>query len=87
MAREGVFRHRNLRRPWMLLSNAYYQMFEWTTSGPVPRFSMLVHHEDADRESHFGKVDKRLDEAKAKGCNFNSMKNSWIATYQSAADE
>ena len=53
-------------------SDGDFEMLEWTTSGKGPRFGLIVHHTDAerefayDRESHFGKLDKGLDEAKAK---------------------
>ena len=62
------------RRPIAAFGNSDgdFQMLEWTTSGKGPRFGLIVHHTDAerefayDRESHFGKLDKGLDEAKAK---------------------
>jgi hypothetical protein len=62
-------------------------MLEWTTSGTGPRFGLIVHHTDAerefayDRESHFGKLDKGLDEAKAKGWTVVSMKTDWKSIY------
>lgn len=43
----------------------------------------IVHHTDAEREwaydrnSHIGKLDKALDEAKAKGWTVVSMKDDW----------
>jgi hypothetical protein len=58
-------------------------MLEWTTSGPGPRFALIVHHDDAgrewayDRESHIGKLDKGLDEAPKRGWPLVSMKNDW----------
>ena len=56
-------------------------------SGPRPakgaRLALLVHHTDAareyayDRKSRIGKLDKALDEAKAKGWTVVSMKTDW----------
>lgn len=46
----------------------------------APRFALLVHHTDAerewayDRDSHIGKLDKALDEAKARGWTVVDMK-------------
>jgi hypothetical protein len=58
-------------------------MLEWTTSGPGPRFGLLVHHNDAEREvaydrgSHFGRLDRGLDEAPKRGWTLVSMKRDW----------
>ncbi len=55
-------------------------MLQWTTSGPGPRLAMYVHHTDDQREwkydrtSSIGKLDKGLDEAKAKGWLIADMK-------------
>jgi phosphoglycolate phosphatase-like HAD superfamily hydrolase len=73
------------RRPIAAFGNSDgdFQMLEWTTSGPGARFGLLVHHTDAereyayDRDSHFGKLDKGLDAAKAKGWIVVSMKDDW----------
>jgi hypothetical protein len=62
-------------------------MLEWTTDGPGPRFAMIVHHDDAerevayDRESHIGKLDKGLDEAPKRGWSIVSMKDDWKTVY------
>jgi hypothetical protein len=77
------------RRPIAAFGNSDgdFQMLEWTTSGKGPRFGMIVHHTDSerefayDRESHFGKLDKGLDEAKAKGWTVVSMKTDWKSIY------
>jgi hypothetical protein len=64
-------------------SDGDFQMLEWTTSGQGARFGLIVHHTDAarefayDRESHIGKLDKGLDEAKGKGWTVVSMKDDW----------
>jgi phosphoglycolate phosphatase-like HAD superfamily hydrolase len=73
------------RRPIFAAGNSDgdFQMLEWTTTGPGPRFAMIVHHDDAgrefayDRESHIGKLDKALDAAAEKGWMIVSMKNDW----------
>jgi phosphoserine phosphatase len=73
------------RRPIMAFGNSDgdFQMLEWTTSGPGPRFGLLVHHTDGerewayDRESHIGRLARGLDEAKARGWVVVSMKDDW----------
>ena len=55
-------------------------MLQWTCSGAGARFCLYVHHTDADREwaydgtSAVGKLDKGLDEAKAKNWTVVDMK-------------
>ena len=52
-------------------------------SGAGPRFCLYVHHTDAehewayDRKSSIGRLDKGLDEAKARGWTVVSMKDDW----------
>jgi phosphoglycolate phosphatase-like HAD superfamily hydrolase len=64
-------------------SDGDLQMLEWTAAGTGPRFMLLVHHTDGvreyayDRKSSFGKLDKALDEANAKGWTVVSMKDDW----------
>jgi hypothetical protein len=73
------------RRPIMAFGNSDgdFQMLEWTTSGEGPRFGLIVHHDDAqrewayDRESHIGKLDKGLDEGAKRGWTILSMKGEW----------
>jgi hypothetical protein len=73
------------RRPVMAFGNSDgdQQMLEWTAAGNGPRFALIVHHTDAerefayDRESHVGKLDKALDEAAAKGWTVVDMKRDW----------
>jgi hypothetical protein len=73
------------RRPLMAFGNSDgdLQMLQWTAAGPGPRFCLYVHHTDAvrewayDRESHIGRLDKGLDEAKAKHWTVVSMKEDW----------
>jgi hypothetical protein len=65
-------------------------MLEWTTSGGGPRFGLIVHHTDADREwaydrsSHVGRLDKGLNEAASKGWTVVSMKDDWKTIYPAA---
>lgn len=73
------------RRPVFAFGNSDgdQQMLEWTAAGDGARFMGLVHHTDAerewayDRQSHIGKLDKALDEAKAKGWTVADMKRDW----------
>ena len=73
------------RRPIAAFGNSAgdLQMLQWPAAGPGPRFCLYVHHTDAvrewayDRESHIGKLDQGLDEAKAKGWTVVSMKDDW----------
>jgi phosphoglycolate phosphatase-like HAD superfamily hydrolase len=73
------------RRPLMAFGNSDgdLQMLQWTTAGTGPRFALYVHHTDAEREwaydrtSHIGKLDKGLDEARAKGWTVVDMKQDW----------
>jgi hypothetical protein len=58
-------------------------MLQWTMSEGGARFALLVHHTDAEREwaydrkSPFGRLDKALDEAQAKGWTIVDMKSDW----------
>ena len=73
------------RRPIMAFGNSDgdLQMLQWTTAGDGPRFGLIVHHTDAerewayDRDSHIGRLDKALDEADAKGWTVVDMKDDW----------
>jgi hypothetical protein len=68
-------------------SDGDLQMLQWTAAGPGPRFCLLVHHTDAEREwaydrgSHVGALDEAWDEAVAKGWTVVSMKDDWAAIY------
>jgi hypothetical protein len=84
----GIHQHIG-RRPLMAFGNSDgdFQMLEWTTSGQGPRFGMIIHHDDAerefayDRESHIGKLDKGLDEAPKRGWAVVSMKDDWKSVF------
>ncbi len=77
------------RRPIAAFGNSDgdLQMLEWTTAGSGPRFALLVHHTDAEREwaydraSHICKLDKALDVAKAKGWTVVGMKDDWATIF------
>lgn len=77
------------RRPVMAFGNSDgdLQMLQWTTSGPGPRFGLIVRHTDAarefayDRSSSIGRLDKALDEAPARGWTVVDMKADWKVVY------
>jgi hypothetical protein len=77
------------RRPIAAFGNSDgdLQMLQWTTAGGGPRFALLVHHTDAEREwaydrkSHVGQLDKAWDEAVAKGWTLVDMKSDWRVIY------
>lgn len=73
------------RRPIIAIGNSDgdLQMLQWCAAGKGLRFMMLVHHTDAEREyaydraSHFGRLDKALDEAERQGWIVVDMKKDW----------
>lgn len=73
------------RRPIAAFGNSDgdYEMLRWVTSGPGPRFGLIVHHTDAtreyayDRDSAVGRLVKALDEAPERGWVVTDMKNDW----------
>ncbi len=73
------------RRPVIAVGNSDgdFEMLEWTTSGNGPRFGLIVHHTDADREwaydreSHIGRLAHGLDEGPNRGWTIVSMKDDW----------
>jgi phosphoserine phosphatase len=73
------------RRPIAAFGNSDgdFYMLEWVTGGKGPRFGLLVHHDDADREfaydrgSFVGKLERGLDEASERAWTVMSMKNDW----------
>jgi hypothetical protein len=77
------------RRPIAAFGNSDgdLQMFQWTTAGSGARFALIIHHTDAgreweyDRTSSYGRLDKALDEAHAKGWTVVDMKNDWKIIY------
>ncbi len=77
------------RRPIAAFGNSDgdLQMLQWVCSGSGERFCLYVHHTDAtrewayDRNSHIGRLDKGLDEAKTEGWSIVDMKNDWKRIY------
>ena len=73
------------KRPVMAFGNSDgdYEMLRYTTAGDGPRFGLIVHHTDADREyaydkdSAVGRLDKALAEAKDRGWAVADMKRDW----------
>lgn len=62
-------------------------MLQWTTAGDGPRFGLLVHHDDAEREAAYdrkssvGRLSRGLDEAQKRGWSLVSMKNDWKSIF------
>ena len=71
-------------------SDGDFEMLEWTTAGEGPRFGLIVHHTDADREyaydrdSHVGRLDNALDQAADRGWTVIDMKNDWNQIFPAA---
>ncbi len=84
----GIYTHIG-RRPIAAFGNSDgdFQMLEWTTARQGRSFGLIVHHDDAereyayDRDSHFGKLDKGLDEGPKRGWTIVSIKNDWKTVY------
>jgi phosphoglycolate phosphatase-like HAD superfamily hydrolase len=80
----GIYRSIG-RRPIAAFGNSDgdLEMLQFTAAGDGRRLMLIVHHDDAEREfaydraSHIGKLDKALDEAKAKNWLVVSMKSDW----------
>jgi hypothetical protein len=68
-------------------SDGDFEMLEWVTAGSGPRFGLLVHHDDSereysyDRESHIGRLARGLDEGPQRGWTIVSMKRDWRSIY------
>ena len=77
------------RRPIAAFGNSDgdFAMLQWVTAGPGPRFGLIVHHDDAEREfsydrkSSSGKLDRGLDEAPKRGWTLVSMKSDWNCVF------
>jgi phosphoglycolate phosphatase-like HAD superfamily hydrolase len=73
------------RRPLMAFGNSDgdLQMLQWTRAASGPRFALLVHHTDAEREwaydkpSSIGQLDKALEAARADDWTVVDMKSDW----------
>jgi phosphoglycolate phosphatase-like HAD superfamily hydrolase len=69
-------------------SDGDYAMLQWTsTAGGYPRFGMIVHHTDAerewayDRQAHIGKLERGLDDATKYNWLVVDMKKDWKKIY------
>jgi hypothetical protein len=77
------------RRPIMAFGNSDgdYEMLRWTTAGDGPRFGLIVHHTDAEREyaydhpSHIGQLKRALEEAPERGWVVVDMKSDWRTVF------
>jgi hypothetical protein len=77
------------RRPTAAFGNSDgdLQMLQWTAAGEGIRFCLYVHHTDGerewayDRDSHIGRLDKGLDEAREKGWTVVDMERDWSVVY------
>jgi hypothetical protein len=73
------------RRPIFAAGNSDgdFQMLAYTMAGDGPRFAMLVHHTDGDREfaydreSHVGRLVRGLDEGPGRGWLIVDMAEDW----------
>ena len=73
------------RRPIAAFGNSDgdLEMLQWTTMSGGPRFGLIVHHTDAEREfaydrhTNFGKLDKALDAATVNKWTVVDMKRDW----------
>ncbi len=77
------------RRPIFASGNSDgdLEMLTWTTGGEGPRFGLLLHHTDAerewayDRESHVGRLDEGLERAPALGWTVVDMARDWARVF------
>jgi hypothetical protein len=77
------------RRPVFAAGNSDgdLQMLQWTTGASGPRFGLLVHHTDAEREyaydrkSPVGRLDKALDAAPGAGWAVVDMRADWRTVF------
>jgi phosphoserine phosphatase len=80
----GILEHIG-KRPILAFGNSDsdMQMIEYTMAGDGPRMGLFVHHTDEvneyayDRKSHFGTLDKALDQADANGWIIVDMQKDW----------
>lgn len=68
-------------------SDGDFAMLEYTTAGEGPRFGLLLHHTDADREfaydreGHIGVLDRGLDEGPERGWVIVDMATDWTRVW------
>ena len=78
------------RRPLMAFGNSDgdYEMLRWTTAGDGPRFGLIVHHTDAQREyaydypSPIGQLKRAIEEAPQWGWVVVDMKKDWNSIFK-----
>jgi phosphoserine phosphatase len=77
------------RRPLVAVGNSDgdLQMLQYSAASSRPNLQILVHHDDDareyayDRQSKIGKLDKALDEARARNWTVVSMKDDWKTVF------
>jgi phosphoglycolate phosphatase-like HAD superfamily hydrolase len=77
------------RRPIAAIGNSDgdLAMLQWTMAGPGERFALLVHHTDGEREwaydrsSGVGRLERALDEARARGWTVVDMRRDWLVVF------
>lgn len=77
------------RRPIAAFGNSDgdLQMLQWTAAGDGERLCLLVHHTDAeretayDRDSHVGRLDEALDEARRRDWVVVDMRTAWRVVF------
>jgi hypothetical protein len=90
----GIVRHIG-RRPVFVAGNSDgdLAMLQWATAGEGPRFGLIVHHTDADREwaydrdSHIGRLNDSSDQAPAAGWIVVDMAADWARVFPGDAAE
>jgi phosphoglycolate phosphatase-like HAD superfamily hydrolase len=77
------------RRPIAAFGNSDgdFAMLEWVTSGPGPRFGLLVHHDDDarefayDRDAGLARLARGLDEGPARGWTIARISTDWETVF------
>lgn len=77
------------RRPILAFGNSDgdLQMLQYATAGDGARLALILHHTDGEREwaydrnSSFGKLDKALEEGRARGWAIVDMKTDWKTVF------
>ncbi|HMO30671.1 HAD family hydrolase [Enterovirga sp.] len=80
------------RRPILAFGNSDgdLQMLQYATAGDGARLALILHHTDGEREwaydrnSSFGKLDKALEEGRARGWAIVDMKTDWKTVFLSS---
>lgn len=84
----GIQRHIG-RQPILAFGNSDgdYEMLQYVTAGKKPSLGVLLHHTDAEREvaydraSHFGKLNRGLDDAATNGWVIVDMQQDWANVF------